>query len=216
MYHFPLNARERDILELLADGQTNEAIALKLRCSVHAVKKIVGSIFGKLFVTNRTQAVAIAIQYGLINPQIKQAPYEEWLYQARNIERSDIVESVTPKVPHTLPPLPWADLTDREKEVMSFFRDGNTSNKYIEEKLVITHDTLRGHLRSIYQQLRVDREGLVELAKLMPFVESVQSAQESYRQTQFLELASITKFVHSVHQYQEDRSRSQKSREEAD
>ena len=56
----PLTQREREVLELIAEGDSNKEIATKLIITVSAVKKHTGNIFGKLNVNSRTQAVARA------------------------------------------------------------------------------------------------------------------------------------------------------------
>jgi DNA-binding NarL/FixJ family response regulator len=61
-----LTAREIEVLQLLADGLPNKAIAIRLGISDQTVKFHVASITGKLGVANRTQAVRRAFQRGLI------------------------------------------------------------------------------------------------------------------------------------------------------
>ena len=56
----PLTEREREVLQLLADGASNRQIADYLVLSVHTVKKHVLNICGKLGVQSRTQALAKA------------------------------------------------------------------------------------------------------------------------------------------------------------
>ena len=56
----PLTARELEVLQLIATGDSNQTIAEKLVITVSAVKKHTGNIFGKLNVNSRTQAVARA------------------------------------------------------------------------------------------------------------------------------------------------------------
>jgi DNA-binding NarL/FixJ family response regulator len=51
-----LTARERDVLELLADGATNAQIARRLELSLKTVQNYVSRILDKLQVTDRTQA----------------------------------------------------------------------------------------------------------------------------------------------------------------
>ena len=63
----PLTAREHEVLKLIAEGNSNQAIAEKLVITVSAVKKHTGNIFGKLNVNSRTQAVARARQLGLLS-----------------------------------------------------------------------------------------------------------------------------------------------------
>jgi LuxR family maltose regulon positive regulatory protein len=64
----PLTPRELEVLQLLAAGDSNRAIAGKLFITVSAVKKHTGNIFGKLSVNSRTQAAARARQLGLLPP----------------------------------------------------------------------------------------------------------------------------------------------------
>ena len=61
-----LTAREMEVLELLAEGLANKQIALELEISEHTVKFHVSSIYTKLSVTNRTEAVTAGARLGLI------------------------------------------------------------------------------------------------------------------------------------------------------
>ena len=61
-----LTPRELEVLELLAEGLSNRAIATALAISEHTVKFHVSSIFGKLGVENRTAAVRRGVRLGLI------------------------------------------------------------------------------------------------------------------------------------------------------
>ncbi len=66
--HAPrLSPRERDVLRLLADGNSNKEIAGALRVTERTVKFHVTSIFNKLGAENRAQAVTLAHQRGLIS-----------------------------------------------------------------------------------------------------------------------------------------------------
>ena len=58
--------REKQVLELLAAGKTNSNIGTALFISESTVKFHVHSILSKLGATNRTQAVSIAMQQGVI------------------------------------------------------------------------------------------------------------------------------------------------------
>jgi DNA-binding NarL/FixJ family response regulator len=62
----PLTAREVQVLELLAEGLPNKAIAARLGISDQTVKFHVASIAGKLGAANRTDAVRRAVRRGLI------------------------------------------------------------------------------------------------------------------------------------------------------
>ncbi len=61
-----LTARERDVLQLLAEGMANRAIANALGISEHTVKFHLASIFGKLGASTRTDAVRRGLRRGLI------------------------------------------------------------------------------------------------------------------------------------------------------
>lgn len=58
--------REHDVLELLAAGLPNKAIARRLDISEHTVKFHVGSLLSKLEAQSRTEAVTIAARQGLL------------------------------------------------------------------------------------------------------------------------------------------------------
>jgi DNA-binding NarL/FixJ family response regulator len=62
----PLTLRETQVLELLADGLSNKAIASALGVSDETVKFHLASIFGKLGASNRTDAVRLALRHGLV------------------------------------------------------------------------------------------------------------------------------------------------------
>ena len=62
----PLTPREVQVLELLAEGLANKAIAERLHISDQTVKFHVASISGKLGAVNRTDAVRRAVRRGLI------------------------------------------------------------------------------------------------------------------------------------------------------
>ncbi|WP_072314340.1 response regulator [Agrococcus sp. Marseille-P2731] len=61
-----LSAREREVLALMKQGSTNAAIGATLFIGEATVKSHVQSIFSKLGVRDRTSAVAIALQRGLL------------------------------------------------------------------------------------------------------------------------------------------------------
>jgi len=62
----PLTTREREIVELLADGASNRSIAARLAISRHTVKFHVASILGKLGARSRAEAVALALRRGVL------------------------------------------------------------------------------------------------------------------------------------------------------
>jgi DNA-binding NarL/FixJ family response regulator len=61
-----LTNRERDVLRLVAAGNSNKEIATRLRISERTAKFHVTSIFTKLGAENRAQAVALAAEQHLI------------------------------------------------------------------------------------------------------------------------------------------------------
>ena len=62
----PLTAREVEVLDALADGLSNKAIAARLGISDETVKFHLSAIFGKLGASNRTDAVRQALRRGLV------------------------------------------------------------------------------------------------------------------------------------------------------
>jgi LuxR family maltose regulon positive regulatory protein len=62
----PLTPRELEVLHLIADGNSNRAIAEQLVITVGTVKSYTSQIYSKLGVSSRTQAVAQAREIGLI------------------------------------------------------------------------------------------------------------------------------------------------------
>lgn len=62
-----LTPRELEVLKLVAQGLPNKEIAQELVISERTVKFHVSSIMGKLNAGNRTEAVSLATQQGLIN-----------------------------------------------------------------------------------------------------------------------------------------------------
>jgi len=61
-----LTTREHDVLALVADGLSNREIAHDLAISEHTVKFHLASIFGKLDVSTRTEAVQRGVRLGVI------------------------------------------------------------------------------------------------------------------------------------------------------
>lgn len=61
-----LTQRELEVLQMLAQGMGNKAIASGLTISEHTVKFHISSIFSKLNVSSRTEAVTQGLRQGLI------------------------------------------------------------------------------------------------------------------------------------------------------
>jgi two-component system, NarL family, response regulator LiaR len=60
-----LSDREREVLTLMVTGRSNMQIAILLTISRNTVRHHVQNILGKLGAINRTEAVGMAVQYGL-------------------------------------------------------------------------------------------------------------------------------------------------------
>lgn len=63
----PLTAREMEVIQLMAQGLANKQIALTLGISEHTVKFHLSSLYAKLNITSRTEAVKRGIELGLIS-----------------------------------------------------------------------------------------------------------------------------------------------------
>lgn len=63
----PLTAREKEVLQHMADGLANKQIALLLSISEHTVKFHLSSLYVKLGVSSRTEAVKRGVELGLIS-----------------------------------------------------------------------------------------------------------------------------------------------------
>jgi DNA-binding NarL/FixJ family response regulator len=61
----PLSEREQEVLELIAQGSTNQEIATALSLSPHTVKDHASALYRKLDVRNRSEAVRRAARLGL-------------------------------------------------------------------------------------------------------------------------------------------------------
>ena len=63
----PLTAREMEVIQLMAQGLANKQIALSLSISEHTVKFHLSSLYAKLGISSRTEAVKRGIELGLIS-----------------------------------------------------------------------------------------------------------------------------------------------------
>jgi DNA-binding NarL/FixJ family response regulator len=62
-----LTAREREVLEMMAEGLSNRVIGRRLGISTYTVKCHVASILGKLRAGTRTEAVTLGVRSGLLS-----------------------------------------------------------------------------------------------------------------------------------------------------
>lgn len=64
-----LTAREQEVLQLMAEGKSNQEIADQLFIALKTTKVHVSNILGKLGVHDRTQAVVYAFKHGLVKEE---------------------------------------------------------------------------------------------------------------------------------------------------
>jgi|SRR5215207_3500845 len=62
----PLSRREQEVLVLMVKGLSNAEIAERMFIGISTVKKHVSNIFTKFSVTNRAEAVALAVRHHLV------------------------------------------------------------------------------------------------------------------------------------------------------
>ncbi|MGK5632706.1 response regulator [Streptomyces sp. URMC 123] len=65
-----LTAREREVLRLMAAGLSNPAMATRLTVGLETIKTHVSNVLAKLGAENRTQAVILAYESGLVIPGV--------------------------------------------------------------------------------------------------------------------------------------------------
>ncbi|GAA2125878.1 DNA-binding NarL/FixJ family response regulator [Glycomyces algeriensis] len=69
-----LTPREAEVLRLVAEGLSNQAIATRLFLGLETVKTHVGSVLTKLGARNRTEAVIMAYESGFVRPGERRLP----------------------------------------------------------------------------------------------------------------------------------------------
>lgn len=67
----PLSRREMEILNLMAQGVSNQEIAYVCKLGERTVKNHITSILRKMEANNRTHAVVLALRHNLIEPDIQ-------------------------------------------------------------------------------------------------------------------------------------------------
>lgn len=92
-----LTPREKDVLELLTEGHSNQEIADLLALSINTVKWYARQIYDKLGVKNRRQAAQKALDLALIEPQSKQGgiPKAPTQLLGREQETREILRMIT-------------------------------------------------------------------------------------------------------------------------
>jgi len=93
----PLSEREGEVLQLLAEGCSNQEIMPRLHITEATVKAHVRHILSKLDVRNRTQAVLVAMRLGLVRAPSWQTPADRKAVQRNQTphERTGVASSST-------------------------------------------------------------------------------------------------------------------------
>ena len=73
-----LTERERQILELLVLGLSNEVIAKELSISVHTVKSYLENLYREFSVHNRLQLAVVSLTYGYLDLSVVKSKYKHY------------------------------------------------------------------------------------------------------------------------------------------
>lgn len=96
-YGEPLSQRELDVLRELACGASNKEIGNNLTISANTVKVHLRNLFTKLGVSSRTEAVVIALQWGILDGGTLSVPIEAFKSDAEfELEQESESEIVAP------------------------------------------------------------------------------------------------------------------------
>lgn len=163
-----VSARELDVMQLIAEGQTNEDVARSLKISYHTVKKHVNSICEKLDARNRVNAIAIAVQLGLIRIEVTALTEENEIGKATayifNKDETFVENTLNVSSPVKSY---WESLTERQREIVLLFAEdpNNRTNRWVALHLGLSIHTIKKHRRDINNKLEVNNPaGLMNIA----------------------------------------------------
>jgi DNA-binding NarL/FixJ family response regulator len=138
---FDLNSTEIDILELSQQGMGAKEIASRLDLSEGTVRNYLSSIYEKLDVHTKIEAIQKSIEIGLLTaPEID------------THQLAAIREAMDPQLA-----LNYFGLTSREIEILKLCQQG-TQVKEMAETLDLSDGTVRNYLSSIYGKLQVNNK----------------------------------------------------------
>jgi NarL family two-component system response regulator LiaR len=83
-----LTQREQEVLRLLVDGQSTQQIAETLSVSDRTVRTHIGNILGKLGVASRSEAIAWAWRYGVVEEIASSGSWSDWSNLVRRPEKN--------------------------------------------------------------------------------------------------------------------------------
>jgi len=144
-----LSSRELQCLELIRQGHRNQDIAKELGLGAGTIRNYLSSIYSKLKVRNRTEAIQKSIDMGIISETTVDT---QLIDQLIAISSKDIAKK-------------RVGLTNTEVEVLSMLQSG-LMNVEISAQLGIKDGTVRNYTSSIYKKLDVgSRSEAVNKAK---------------------------------------------------
>ena len=138
-----LSRREREILQLVAEGHSNERVARQLWVAEQTVKFHLTNIYRKLGVANRTEASRWAHENGLLTDTPAPAALARIAHG-----------SIEPSLPPRDGLGSWSELTRREREILQLVAMGH-SNRRVARRLWVTEQTVKFHLSNVYRKLDV-------------------------------------------------------------
>jgi DNA-binding NarL/FixJ family response regulator len=120
--HTGLTSRESEVLSLLCDGLSNKMIARQLNLATGTVKAHLRAILPKLGANNRTHAVMLAVQRGLVNRSCAQRSFAPPPPAARGSDPHSLVlhlprtdRVVQPAFPAVVRRGQWAAVDERSR-----------------------------------------------------------------------------------------------------